>query len=121
VISSPATTVFCILIDTSVWLDLAQDPRQAPLIDAMIAMQKDEHLKLHLVGQSALVSTHDWRASKDRTGTPGGGVSGLFCAPAVRRSYPVSGSNRALFIALTLNRRRASKSFMCSPPCCSSP
>ena len=37
---------FCILIDTSVWLDLAQDPRQAPLIDAMIAMQKDGRLKL---------------------------------------------------------------------------
>jgi hypothetical protein len=38
--------MFYILIDTSVWLDLAQDPRQAPLIDAMIAMQKDELLRL---------------------------------------------------------------------------
>jgi len=27
-----------ILIDTSVWLDLPQDPRQAPLIDAMIGL-----------------------------------------------------------------------------------
>lgn len=38
--------MFYVLIDTSVWLDLAQDPRQAPLIDAMIAMQKEDHLKL---------------------------------------------------------------------------
>jgi hypothetical protein len=38
--------MFRVLIDTSVWLDLAQDQRQAPLIDAIIAMQKDKHLQL---------------------------------------------------------------------------
>jgi len=39
-------TVFNILIDTSVWLDLAQDQKQAPLIESMITMQAGGHLKL---------------------------------------------------------------------------
>jgi hypothetical protein len=38
--------MFNVLIDTSVWLDLAQDPKQAPLIESMITMQADERLKL---------------------------------------------------------------------------
>jgi hypothetical protein len=45
--------MFCVLIDTSVWLDLTEDLRQALLIDAMIAMQKEEQLKL-LVSRLAL-------------------------------------------------------------------
>jgi len=33
--------MFNVLIDTSVWLDLAQDKKQTPLLDPLVAMLKD--------------------------------------------------------------------------------
>lgn len=44
--------MFGVLIDTSVWLDIAQDKRQVPLLDAIASLQKDGRLQLlvpHLV------------------------------------------------------------------------
>ena len=38
--------MFHLLIDTSVWLDLAQDPKQAPLIDSLEAMIKHKLIEL---------------------------------------------------------------------------
>ena len=38
--------MFFALIDASVWLDLAQDQRQLPLIDAITSLQKDGRLQL---------------------------------------------------------------------------
>jgi hypothetical protein len=38
--------MFNLLIDTSVWLDLAQDQKQAPLLDPLVAMLKDGQVKL---------------------------------------------------------------------------
>lgn len=38
--------MFHVLIDTSVWLDLAQDPKQAPLIDSLEAMIKAKLMAL---------------------------------------------------------------------------
>jgi PIN domain len=46
--------MFNVLIDTCVWLDIAQDSKQSPLIDSIIAMQTDGHLKL-LVPRIVLV------------------------------------------------------------------
>jgi hypothetical protein len=46
--------MFNVLIDTCVWLDIAQDSKQSPLIDSIIAMQTDRHLKL-LVPRIVLV------------------------------------------------------------------
>jgi hypothetical protein len=33
------THMFNVLIDTSVWLDLAQDQKQTPLIDQLVMME----------------------------------------------------------------------------------
>jgi len=38
--------MFNILIDTSVWLDLAQDQKQTPLLESLVAMVRDDLLRL---------------------------------------------------------------------------
>lgn len=38
--------MFNILIDTSVWLDLAADPKQTPLLDALASLMADGRIKL---------------------------------------------------------------------------
>ena len=38
--------MFNVLIDTSVWLDLAQDQKQTPLIDPLVTMLTDGYIKL---------------------------------------------------------------------------
>ena len=40
------TRMFNVLIDTSVWLDLAQDQRQTPLIDPLITMISHGYVNL---------------------------------------------------------------------------
>ncbi len=51
------TSMFNVLIDTSVWLDLAQDPKQTSLIDPLDTMLSQRHMTL-LVPRIVLTEFH---------------------------------------------------------------